>query len=75
MLLNLRQDNGNLIILVAYVRRTWSMSVSFSFSLLFQKHYKHNVFNPFRTIGPVMFNVFHTLAAYVDTSGIHFNMN
>ena len=52
------------------------MSVSCIFSLLtVQKHYKHNIFNPFRTNPPVMFCVFRILVPFVDTSGINCNIN
>ena len=63
----------NLIALVAYVRLTAICQFHLVFHyLIFQKHYKHNVFNPFQTNPPVMFSVSRILAPYVDTSGINF---
>ena len=51
------------------------MLVLLSFLLLFQKHYKHNVFNPFQTSASVMLSCFHILAPYVDTSMINCNLS
>ena len=77
MFLNLRPDNENPITLTAYIRITSNMSVSSSFFYysLFQKHSKHNVFKPLRTDAPAMFCIFRILALYVDITGINFNMN
>ena len=42
--------------------------------LLFQNHFKDNIFNPFRTNASVMFCVFRIISPDVDISGINCNM-
>ena len=57
-------------------KKKWLLCCSYNPNKNFiMKHCKYNIFNTFRTNGPVMFCVFCILANYEDTSGINCNIN